>query len=388
MNVLIFFNTPYLGGAERSMLYQAKNLAGQMRFVIPVIDGVVTKELEAEIKNMYPSSEIISLDFPIALYEVSRQNTKKSILILIIAFLEIFISLRKIKFLANQKIWINGNKIGFPILLYLIVCNFKGDLVWHFRDYIFNSGVFRVIWKLLGSNLGANQKIIIGNSNSVTENCKEVLNNSNIFFQTIYNPVGKLNRRANKRQSIKNIGLVAMFTPWKGIHFVMNFEKIYRRELIRLGIESISIYGADIYQTKGSHNSYEGQIKKIYEENSLVKFRGRKAPEEIYEDIDLLIHSSLEPEPFGRVIIEAFHKEVPVLSTGVGGSGELVTDGVSGVRIIPYDYQLLFQKIDEIKNNQELRMTIVDGGSKRLYEVTKQQERAWELVNQQLKRDL
>ena len=58
------------------------------------------------------------------------------------------------------------------------------------------------------------------------------------------------------------------------------------------------------------------------------------------------------------------------------------------MRIIPYDYQLLFQKIDEIKNNQELRMTIVDGGSKRLYEVTKQQERAWELVNQQLKRDL
>lgn len=48
-----------------------------------------------------------------------------------------------------------------------------------------------------------------------------------------------------------------------------------------------------------------------------------------------LLHSSVEPEPFGRVIIEAMSIGMIPMSFGLGGSGELIDHQVNGMIIAP-----------------------------------------------------
>jgi glycosyltransferase involved in cell wall biosynthesis len=47
--------------------------------------------------------------------------------------------------------------------------------------------------------------------------------------------------------------------------------------------------------------------------------------------LDIVVHASTRPEPFGRVIIEAMALERAVVTTALGGAAELIEDGVTAV---------------------------------------------------------
>ena len=62
-----------------------------------------------------------------------------------------------------------------------------------------------------------------------------------------------------------------------------------------------------------------------------VEFRGwLTAPEEIYRPLDLLLLPS-EEESFPQAVLEAFSFGVPAVAADVGGVGELIDDGKSGI---------------------------------------------------------
>ncbi|HEX9896000.1 MAG TPA: glycosyltransferase family 4 protein [Gemmatimonadales bacterium] len=60
-------------------------------------------------------------------------------------------------------------------------------------------------------------------------------------------------------------------------------------------------------------------------------------PDEAYGLLDVLVHSSIEPEPFGLVLTEAMAYGIPVVAAGSGGPLEIVTDGVDGFLRDPRD---------------------------------------------------
>ena len=47
-------------------------------------------------------------------------------------------------------------------------------------------------------------------------------------------------------------------------------------------------------------------------------------------DLDVLVHCSVMPEPFGQVVLEGMAAGVPVVASAAGGPAELVTSGVDG----------------------------------------------------------
>jgi glycosyltransferase involved in cell wall biosynthesis len=68
-----------------------------------------------------------------------------------------------------------------------------------------------------------------------------------------------------------------------------------------------------------------------------AEFRGWSGEDEVdrvFADADLLVLSSVWPEPFGRVGLEAGRHGVPVAAFSVGGIPEWLTDGVNG-RLAP-----------------------------------------------------
>jgi glycosyltransferase involved in cell wall biosynthesis len=68
----------------------------------------------------------------------------------------------------------------------------------------------------------------------------------------------------------------------------------------------------------------------------------------ILASLDLLVHASTRPEPFGRVILEAMAMAKPVVATDLGAPREIVEDGVSGYLIPAGNPEVMAQRIVNI----------------------------------------
>lgn len=53
--------------------------------------------------------------------------------------------------------------------------------------------------------------------------------------------------------------------------------------------------------------------------------------------MEIVLHTSIDPEPFGRVLLEAMALRKPVIGTGIGAVPEIVLDGETGLLVPPGD---------------------------------------------------
>lgn len=68
--------------------------------------------------------------------------------------------------------------------------------------------------------------------------------------------------------------------------------------------------------------------------------------------MDVVVHSSITPEPFARVVIEAMATGKPVVAMNAGGVPEIIEDGVSGVLIPPQNPARMAGAIIDFFNNR------------------------------------
>ena len=73
-----------------------------------------------------------------------------------------------------------------------------------------------------------------------------------------------------------------------------------------------------------------------------------------YERCDVFCFPTLG-EPFGKAMIEAMACGKPVVATNVGGSAEIIRDGVDGVLVPPANPKAIASAIDQMKNEDERR---------------------------------
>jgi len=71
--------------------------------------------------------------------------------------------------------------------------------------------------------------------------------------------------------------------------------------------------------------------------------------------VDIVVHASNKPEPFGRVIVEAMACAKPVISTAMGGAAELVEDGVTALTYPAGDANVLAARILQLAADPGLR---------------------------------
>ena len=82
--------------------------------------------------------------------------------------------------------------------------------------------------------------------------------------------------------------------------------------------------------------------------------------------LDVFCHTSIEPEPFGLVIIEAMAMKCPVIATRAGGPLEIVEDGVSGLLTQPGDAPALAEAISTLLADPARRRRFADAGRARV----------------------
>ncbi|MDB9760754.1 glycosyltransferase [Pelagibacteraceae bacterium] len=202
--------------------------------------------------------------------------------------------------------------------------------------------------KLFYNSVMVRSKLIIAGSNfifnHINENYQKYLNPSknkllvvfrgiNLeYFNSKNIPENKVNSLAQKWNIDKKdfiILLPGRLTKWKGQEMFI--------EALSLLIEqhNINNFHAVILGSNQGRDIYTKKLLLLVERHRLSKkitfVKNCKEMPVAYKLADIAISSSIEPEAFGRVAVEAQAMSKPIIASNLGGSKETVLNGKSGL---------------------------------------------------------
>lgn len=100
-----------------------------------------------------------------------------------------------------------------------------------------------------------------------------------------------------------------------------------------------------------------------------LKYLGRIPHEkvfEMYKASDVVCSTSVWPEPLSRVPIEAMSIGTPCVATSVGGTSEIIDDGINGFLVPPRNTKELVNKVKNILYDKKLRDMFSKNGIKKI----------------------
>jgi glycosyltransferase involved in cell wall biosynthesis len=174
----------------------------------------------------------------------------------------------------------------------------------------------------------------------------------------ILNPIVRVaaTQRKNSSETLIKLGICGRIAEWKGQLFALKALAPLLSNSNNLVLEVLGspLFGDEIYFQQVKDFIVE---KNISEKVKLIPFCAE--PEKIMATWDLSIHAAIEPEPFGRTIVESLMVGVPVIVPNVGGPLEIVSERINGLTYKIGDVDDLANKVNEFLENSELRKELV-----------------------------
>jgi len=151
---------------------------------------------------------------------------------------------------------------------------------------------------------------------------------------------------------------------WKGVHVFLDAAA---QVLNQIPEARFIIVGGTLF---GLEQEYAAELRRRAEHLKLagsVRFAGfRSDVIRFYGAADLVVHSSIEPEPFGMVLLEAMACAKPVVASNCGGPREVVMNGITGLLVPPKDAQQLAQAILTLLGDPDRRIRMGQAGAARV----------------------
>ena len=239
-------------------------------------------------------------------------------------------------------------------------------LIWHIRDYV---SARPFMSRLIRTN-AHRCTAAIANSTSVAEDLRTVCGDK-LRIHRVYNGVdlkafspggsiANLDEICAMPQPAPNtirVGLLATMARWKGHHvFLRAVAKASRVTPIRA-----YVIGAPIYQIDNSQYQID-ELRRMAAELGLEKIVGFTGfvddSAAALRALDIVVHASTQPEPFGLAIAEGMACGKPVIVSAAGGAIEIVTPGVDALTHQPGDVDALADCIVQLAGDCGLRNRI------------------------------
>ena len=132
---------------------------------------------------------------------------------------------------------------------------------------------------------------------------------------------------------ISNVGRIDW---WKGHeYFVRSIADVVRQQP---KTKALVVGGVDSTMRNAAyHQEVLTMVQQLGLDEHVIFTGFRSDVPQIMAMSDLIVHSASEPEPFGRVVVEAMLAARPVVATAAGGVLDIVEDQVIGLTVPPKD---------------------------------------------------
>lgn len=147
------------------------------------------------------------------------------------------------------------------------------------------------------------------------------------------------------------IGIFGRVTNWKG---QKEFLRAAMRVLPRFPELKIYIVG----DASDGDPRYFDECREIARTSAFAdqfEFTGRVTDvAAYYRKCTVVVHASIDPEPFGMVLIEAMAEARPVVASTLGAPSEIIRDGIEGYLVNPNDPDAMAARIITLLSNPKL----------------------------------
>ena len=292
-------------------------------------------------------------------------HSKNPILILlngvILTFIILFLNINIVHARSRAPAW--SCLIATKLTLRKLVTTFHGT-------YNFNSNI-----KKFYNSIMVKSDLLIAGSNfifsHINENYLKFLNPKKKFLvifrgiNTEYfdpeklkqNSISKLKTQWQIEDNSKVILLPGRLTSWKGQELFIEAINKLKKSNTELDFTAV-ILGNDQGRTV-----YKKKLERLVEQYNLTNdFRFIEKCEYMpaaYMLADIIVSSSIEPEAFGRVSVEAQSMKKPIIASNIGGSNETIIDNKTGILFESGNADSLSQKINEIINLDTLTLELM-----------------------------
>jgi glycosyltransferase involved in cell wall biosynthesis len=363
MNLLVLSPIGTLGGAEKCLL----DLLAALRVIAPGlnVELVVLEDgpLVYEARRLGATVEIFRLPRSLATLGESGANVDRRWRDLVVAFAQLLRWFPGFWKMLRQRradvILSNGLKTH---LLGALARPPASKLVWYLHDFLSD----RPMTARLLPRFRRRADLAIAISRAVASNARPILRDLRV--ETVLNGVqtepfapgvvtpADLDALAGLRTAnpgTVRVGLVATYALWKGHEFFLDAARRVTNPLARF-----YIVGGPVYSTRGSQLTQSALRARIAASGladrcGLVPFQHDVAP--VYAALDIVVHASTRPEPFGRTIAEAMASMRTVIAARAGGVTEQVSDGETGILFEPNDAASLRAAMERCIESPELR---------------------------------
>jgi len=158
-----------------------------------------------------------------------------------------------------------------------------------------------------------------------------------------------IRERHGIREGDLTLGIVGNIKEWKGQETVVRSIDIIRKSFPNV---KCLIVG----DTSEGDRYYEKRIRDLIGRLDLTRniiFTGfQKNVPDYINVMDILIHASIDPEPFGRVLLEGMALKKPLVGANGGAVPEIVEEGVTGLTFVPGDPESLALAISSIASDR------------------------------------
>jgi glycosyltransferase involved in cell wall biosynthesis len=322
--LLILLDKDFVGGAEVNYRYIIPELEKRNYEVFLVLDG------EENIKRYYRGFGINATLLPIlSPYKPFRNSGKMCYINIAMTYFSLLRNRRILEKVASEyrpKAIISNSMISHWLLaLWSNRRSYKASVVtiMHLQDIVDRTKVYG----LYGIGLDwITSKVdrIISISDSVTETlpgkCRKKV-------RKLYNPVINPPLLREKRQNdILRVGMFARYIPWKGHRDLLKIARCCCDRNVEF-----SCFGNVSDEDTAYYDELQAEVQ-TFSNRGRVELN-RFTPDVLKEmrNCDLILHLSVFPEPFGRILIEANACKVPIFAYKGGAVEELFRElGLAG----------------------------------------------------------
>jgi L-malate glycosyltransferase len=259
---------------------------------------------------------------------------------------------------------IHANSIRAGIVMAAATIGLRVPVVWHAHDILPRHPLSTIVrlFALLTS-----RNCILAVSNAVARRFRGIVLRpfaSRVHIRMIHNAADlesfkpELQVRAKTRVSLglhetqAVVGIVGQLTPRKGqLELIEAFAKVARefpQAVLLIAGEPLfnrdEEYAEQLYKTTASLGITDR-----------VRFLGaRNDVPKLMQAMDVLVVNSHE-EPFGLTVLEGLASGIAVISTAVGGTPEMITNGENGCLLPARDNEALAESLITLLHESELR---------------------------------